>query len=309
MSQVPEQRIATVRAFNRFYTNKIGLLRAGHLDSDLSLTEVRVLYELAHRPGVLASDLVQELRLDAGYLSRILARFQKKGWLSRKRAQDDGRKALLELTARGRKAFAPLDARAHDEIGELLAPLPPERQATLQGCLERVQALLGDAPVSSSPTILREHRAGDIGWIIQKHGEVYAREYGWDAQFEALVAEICVQFLRKFDPSGERCWIAERDGAPVGSIMLVRHSRTVAKLRLLLVDPGQRGRGVGEKLVDECLRFARAVGYRKVTLWTQSILTGARRIYEAKGFKLVKTEPHEGFGASLVGETWDLALS
>lgn len=300
------QRIDTVRAFNRFYTQRIGMLRGGLLDSDHSLTEVRVLYEIAHRDNMLAIDLVRDLGLDAGYLSRILARFQKRGWVTRKRSGEDARKSFISLTPRGKKLFASLDARARDEIGQLLAPLPVEQQAKLQGHLENVQALLGNAQRQSAEITLREHRPGDIGWIIHKHGLLYAQEYGWNGEFEALVAEICAKFIRSFDPSGERCWIAERDGAPVGCIMLVRHSRTIAKLRLLLVDPSQRGRGVGEKLVNECLGFARASGYRKVVLWTQSILTAARRIYEAHGFKLVKSGPHESFGAQLIGETWEL---
>jgi DNA-binding MarR family transcriptional regulator/N-acetylglutamate synthase-like GNAT family acetyltransferase len=307
-SRVAAGRIDTVRAFNRFYTQKIGVLGGGLLDSDYSLTEVRVLYEIAHRENALAIDLVRDLGLDAGYLSRILGRFQKRGWLTRKRSHDDARKSLLQLTPRGRRMFASLETRARDEIGQLLAPLPSEEQAKLQGHLEHVQALLGSSRRKSEEIILREHRPGDMGWIVHKHGVLYAQEHGWNEQFEALVAEICAKFLRSFDPSGERCWVAERDGAPVGCVMLVRQSRTIAKLRLLLVDPAQRGRGVGEKLVDECLRFACEAGYRKVTLWTQSILAGARRIYEAKGFKLVTSEAHESFGAKLIGETWELTF-
>jgi DNA-binding MarR family transcriptional regulator/N-acetylglutamate synthase-like GNAT family acetyltransferase len=306
--RIAARRIDTVRAFNRFYTQRIGVLGDGLLDSDYSLTEVRVLYEIAHREDALAIDLVRDLGLDAGYLSRILARFQTRGWLTRQRSQDDARKSLLRLTARGRKEFASLDSRAREEIGRLLAPLPVEQQAKLQGHLEHVQALLSASQQPDAEITLREHRPGDMGWIIHKHGLLYAQEYGWNAEFEVLVAEICAKFLRSFDPGGERCWIAERDGAPVGCIMLVRRSRTVAKLRLLLVDPSQRGRGVGEKLVDECLRFAREAGYRKVVLWTQSILTGARRIYEAKGFQLVASQAHESFGAKLVAETWELAF-
>lgn len=304
-----ERRIGAIRAFNRFYTRKIGLLRAGHLGSDLSLTEVRVLYELAQREQLLAADLVRELELDAGYVSRIVARFQKKGWLTRRRSSEDARKAHLALTERGRKAFGALDVRQHDEIGALLAPLPAPQQVQLQHCLETAHSLLSGVQSRAGETTLREHRPGDIGWIVQKHGELYAREYGWNQEFEALVAEICTSFLRSFDPSGERCWIAERDGVAAGCIMLVRHSRTVAKLRLLLVDPQHRGQGVGELLVDECLRFARACGYRKIVLWTQSVLVGARRIYEAKGFRLVGTETHERFGPKLVGETWELPLA
>ncbi|HKE96679.1 MAG TPA: helix-turn-helix domain-containing GNAT family N-acetyltransferase [Povalibacter sp.] len=303
-----EQRIRSVREFNRFYTQRIGVLGAGHLDSEYTLTEVRVLYEIAHRERPLATDLVRDLALDAGYLSRILATFSRRGWLKRERSSNDGRKSFLHLTPKGKAAFQSLDGRARDEIGSLLAPLSSEKQVKLQGHLQNVQTLLGMAQDEKQELTLREHRAGDMGWIVHKHGALYAQEYGWNTDFEALVAEICAKFLRDYDPSGERCWIAERDGVPVGCIMLVRHSRTVAKLRLLLVDPSQRGMGVGGKLVEECLAFARAAGYRKVTLWTQSNLNAARRIYEAHGFKRVASEPHESFGAKLVAETWELSL-
>ena len=301
-------QISAVREFNRFYTQKIGVLGGGLLDSSYTLTEVRVLYEIAHRERPLASDLVRDLGLDAGYLSRILAKFARRGWLQRERSGEDARKAHLHLTAKGKSACQALDVRARDEIGELLAPLPREEQVKLQGHLQNVQALLGAAPARTDALQLREHRPGDIGWIVQKHGELYAQEYGWNTDFEALVAEICAKFLRQLDPAVERCWIAERNGVRVGCIMLVRHSRTVAKLRLLLVDPSQRGLGVGNTLVSECLAFARAAGYRKVTLWTQSMLAAARKLYEGHGFRKVAAEPHESFGAKLVAETWDLQL-
>jgi DNA-binding MarR family transcriptional regulator/N-acetylglutamate synthase-like GNAT family acetyltransferase len=303
-----DPHISAVREFNRFYTQKIGVLGGGLLDSDYTLTEVRVLYEIVHRQRPLASDLVRELALDAGYLSRILAKFARRGWLKRERSGDDARKAHLHLTAKGRAVFQSLDVRAREEIGGLLSPLPPEKQLQLQGHLQNVQALLGARPASNRELVLREHRPGDMGWIVQKHGALYAQEYGWNGEFEALVAEICAKFLRELDPSGERCWIAERAGLPVGCIMLVRQSRTVAKLRLLLVDPSQRGLGVGNALVEACLAFARDAGYRKVTLWTQSILTAARKLYEAHGFRKVAAHSHESFGAKLVAETWELAL-
>ena len=307
-SRVADRRISTVREFNRFYTQKIGVLRDGLLASDYTLTEVRVLYEIANRSRPLAIDLVRDLALDAGYLSRILTKFARRGWLKRERSDEDARKSFLHLTAKGRAAFKSLDGRARREIGDLLAPLSSEQQVKLQGHLQSAQALLDAQPASSSEITLREHRAGDMGWIIAKHGSLYTQEFGWTSEFEALVAEICAKFLREFDPTVERCWIAEHDGVPVGCIMLVRQSKTVAKLRLLLVDPSQRGMGVGNKLVDELLRFARAAGYRKVTLWTQSILGSARRLYEAHGFKRVASEPHQSFGMKLVGETWELAL-
>lgn len=307
-SRNADRRISTMREFNRFYTQRIGVLRDGFLGSDCTLTEGRVLYEIANREQPLASDLTRDLALDPGYLSRILTKFARRGWLRRERSTEDARKALLHLTTKGRAAFQSLDRRSQQEIGGLLSALPPDRQARLQGHLENVQALLGKPPTQSAELTLRSHRPGDIGWIVQQHGLLYAQEYGWNDEFEALVAEICAKFLRNFDAEGERCWIAERDGVAVGCIMLVRHSRTVAKLRLLLVDPSQRGLGVGARLVEECLAFARAAGYRKVTLWTQSILTAARRLYEANGFKLVASEPHESFGAKLVGETWELVF-
>jgi DNA-binding MarR family transcriptional regulator/N-acetylglutamate synthase-like GNAT family acetyltransferase len=307
-SRPADPHVSAVREFNRFYTQKIGVLRGGLLDSDYTLTEVRVLYEIARRQRPLASDLVRDLALDAGYLSRILAKFARRGWLKRERSGDDARKAHLHLTAKGRATFQSLDARARDEISAMLAPLPAEKQLQLQGHLQNVQSLLGAQPAPNHALTLREHRPGDMGWIVQKHGALYAQEYGWNGEFEALVAEICAKFLREVDPKGERCWIAEREGMPVGCIMLVRHSRTIAKLRLLLVDPSQRGMGVGNALVEACLAFAREAGYRKVTLWTQSILSAARKLYEAHGFRKVASQAHESFGARLVAETWDLDL-
>ena len=302
------RHVDAVRAFNRFYTRKIGVLGRGLLDSPYSLTEVRALYEIANRRDALASDLVRELGVDAGYLSRILAAFQQRGWLKRERSPSDARKSHLELTGKGRKVFSDLDRRARNQIGELLAPLPPEHQQRLQHHLQSAQALLGDAPRSDADVVLREQRPGDIGWITQRHGALYASEYGWNEEFEALVAEIGAKFLRNFDPARERCWIAERGGAPVGCVMLVRRSRTVAQLRLLLVEPSERGSGIGGRLVAQCVEFARQAGYRTVTLWTQSILSAARRLYEAAGFRLVESKPHTSFGAELVSETWKLSL-
>ncbi|WP_437722212.1 bifunctional helix-turn-helix transcriptional regulator/GNAT family N-acetyltransferase [Sorangium sp. So ce861] len=303
-----DERIDAMREFNRFYTQKIGVLGGGLLDSEYTLTEVRVLYEIAHREGPLASDLARDLGLDAGYLSRILAAFQRRGWIERERSEADARKSHLRLTAKGAKVFRSLDGRARDQIRALLGPLSSEQQRALQEHLRSVQALLGHARPTAAEVTLREHGPGDMGWIIQRHGALYARGYGWNQDFEALVAEICAGFLRNFDPSGERCWIAERNGVPVGCVMLVRHSRAVAKLRLLLVEPSERGSGIGRRLVAECVEFARHAGYHTVTLWTQSILTAARRMYESAGFRLVKSEPHTSFGAELVGETWELSL-
>jgi DNA-binding MarR family transcriptional regulator/GNAT superfamily N-acetyltransferase len=309
MTAVPETLVQDVRRFNRFYTQKIGVLGAGWLDSAWTLTEGRVLYEIAQArgDGLLASDLVKTLELDFGYLSRILARFQKRGWLKRERSAADARKSHLLLTAKGRKVFNELDRRAREEVTELLQPLALSQHQKLQVCLRDVEGLLnsGTKPTGSEVT-LRTHRPGDIGWIVQRHGALYAKEYGFNHAFEALVAEICAKFLREFDSSAERCWIAERDGMPIGTIMLVRGTTEVAKLRLLLVEDTARGLGVGKRLVEECVAFAREAGYRSITLWTQSILVAARRLYEAAGFKRVGSEPHDSFGVSLIGETWTL---
>jgi DNA-binding MarR family transcriptional regulator/N-acetylglutamate synthase-like GNAT family acetyltransferase len=266
-----------------------------------------VLYELAHRQGLTASTLGGELGLDPGYLSRILRGFRRRGLVARSRSTADGRSSLLSLTAAGRKAFAPLEARSRRELGEMLDALSDERQARFVAAIGAVESTLGGGAAKPA-YVLRQHQPGDIGWIIGRHGALYAREYGWDGSFEALVAEIAAQFIRDYDPKSERCWIAEKDGVTVGSVLLVRKSKTVAKLRLLLVEPEARGLGIGARLVEECIRFARAAGYRKITLWTNSILVAARHIYERAGFALVHAEPHRSFGHDLVGETWELAL-
>jgi DNA-binding MarR family transcriptional regulator/N-acetylglutamate synthase-like GNAT family acetyltransferase len=304
-----DHHVSTVREFNRFYTHRIGVLKQGLLDSDCTLTEARVLYEVANRQRTLAADLVRDLSLDAGYVSRILTKFSRRGWLKREQCDQDARRSYLHLTPKGRAVAQLLDRRSREQIGNLLEPLSQEKRAALQTHLQSVQSLLGHRPNEDGELAVREHRAGDIGWIIQRHGAIYAHEYGWNSEFEALVAEICAKFLRDFDSSGERCWIAERNGVPVGCIMLVRQSRTVAKLRLLLVEASERGQGVGQRLVSECLAFARAAGYHTVTLWTQSILTAARKLYESHGFNLVDSKPHESFGAKLTGETWELSFA
>lgn len=301
-------RIAAVRRFNRFYTQKIGVLEEGLLDSPFSLAQSRVLYELAHRRQATATELARDLGMDAGYLSRILSGFQKRGLLVRAPSDVDGRLQHLALTPKGQETFAPLDQRSHDQVGGLLHPLGEAEQQRLVEAMGSIEALLG-APAESRPTyLLRPHRPGDMGWVVQCHGALYAREYGWDEQFEALVAEIAAGFLRTFDPKRERCWIAEKDGENVGSVFLVRQSKTVAKLRLLIVDPRARGLGIGVRLVDECIHFARLTGYRKLKLWTNSILVAARGIYRRAGFKLVESAPHRSFGHDLVGETWELKL-
>ncbi|HEX7127706.1 MAG TPA: GNAT family N-acetyltransferase [Thermodesulfobacteriota bacterium] len=303
-----DRRIDAVRRFNRFYTQTIGALHEGHLRSPFSLTQARVLYELAHRHEPTAAALAADLGLDAGYLSRILRGFERKGLIVRRPSQTDGRQSLISLTARGREAFAPLDAGAREEVGALLRRLTEAEQGRVVEAMQTIEGLLGPEPASRAPYVLRPHRPGDMGWVVQRHGALYAQEYGWDETFEALVAEIVAKFVRHSDPKRERCWIAEKDGENVGSVFVVQQSKTVAKLRLLLVEPKARGLGLGSRLVDECVRFARQVGYRKLTLWTNDVLHAARRIYERAGFRLVHRERHHSFGHDLVGETWDLAL-
>ena len=302
--------IDEVRAFNRAYTRRIGVLGDHLLDSEFSLSEMRVLYELAHRDAPTATDLRRDLGIDAGYVSRILRRFERRRYLRRTRAAGDRRRSLLRLTPRGRAAFAPLEARARDQVGGLLAPLSDGAQRQLVGAMQTITRLLDQRPAAvRSPWVVRNHRAGDMGWVIQRHGEIYAREWGYSAAFEALVARICADFLDRFDAGAERCWIAERDGTPIGSAFVVRKTKTVAKLRLLIVDPAARGLGVGGRLVDECIRFARDAGYRTLTLWTHRQLTAARRIYRRAGFRCVAATPTRSFGKSLVDETWELSLA
>jgi DNA-binding MarR family transcriptional regulator/GNAT superfamily N-acetyltransferase len=306
--------VAAVRAFNRFYTRQIGLLQQGLLDSRFSLTEARVLYELAHRDRTTATEIGDALGLDAGYLSRILRRFDKDGLIAKSRDTEDGRRSHLALTAAGREAFAGLDAASRREIGAMLDRLDRGDQRRLVGCMNAIEGLLAAPRDGPTPYVLRLHQPGDMGWVIGRHGALYAEEYGWDETFEGFCAEIAAAFLRDFDPRRERCWIAEVDGEPVGSVFLVAQpegkgkSKTVAKLRLLIVDPKARGLGIGKRLVEECIRFARRVGYKKITLWTNDILHAARGIYEQAGFVLVDEAPHHSFGVDLVGQNWELAL-
>jgi len=303
-----ERAIAEVRAFNRFYTQKIGVLNESLLASPFTLTQVRVLWELAHHADLAAGALARTLGLDPGYLSRILADLEQRGLLARTTSSTDRRRRHLSLTKKGARAFAPLDARSHDEIAAMLAALTPGEVHRLLGALHTVQSLLGDRGKREAPYLLRPHRPGDIGWVVSRHGALYAQEYAWDQTFEALVAEIAAGFLRNFDPQRERCWIAERDGAPVGSVFCVAQSRRVAKLRLLLVEPAARRLGLGDALVGECIRFARATGYRTLTLWTNDVLVAARHIYERRGFRLVREEKHHSFGRDLIGQYWELPL-
>lgn len=307
-SEELRQRVDAVRSFNRFYTKRIGVLHEGLLGSPYSLTEVRVLYELANRSQPTAAALGRDLGLDPGYLSRILRSFARRGLVAKVRSAADGRQSLLSLTARGRKAFAPLNTRSHDEVAAMLARLSAAEQRRLIDAMRTIQTLLGGRAEPRVAYLLRSHRPGDMGWIIHRHGALYAEEYGWDETFEALVAEVAAAFVRRFNAKREHCWIAEREGEIVGSVFLVQKSPTVGQLRLMYVEPKARGLGIGSRLVEECLRFARQVGYRKVVLWTNSVLAAARHIYEKAGFRLIHSEPHRSFGHDLVGETWELTL-
>ena len=301
-------RVAAIRHFNRFYTRQIGVLREKPYQSAFSLTEVRVLYELAHRRKTTASELSNDLGLDAGYLSRMLAHFEERGWLAKKPCHGDRRQSLLSLTGKGQKVLAPLDARSREEIGKLLSGLSAGEQRQLVGAMHTIEKLLGAQSARERTYILRLHQPGDIGWVVHRHGALYAQEYRYDERFEALVAEIVAKFIQNFDPKRERCWIAEKDGEIVGSVFLVKHSKTVAKLRLLLVEPTARGLGIGKRLVEECVRFARQAGYKKITLWTQSSLHAARGVYQKAGFRRVEQKKHHSWGHDLVAETWDLIL-
>lgn len=301
-----DRQISAVRAFNRFYTGKLGVLDQHLLKSPFSLSEARVLYELANRDNPAAKQIGIELGLDPGYLSRILQKFDDDGLITRKPLASDRRQHRLSLTARGRQAFAKLDRSSHDEVADMLAGLPRGEEKRLIAAMATIERLLGASGVSPPPAILRGPRPGDMGWVVQSHGALYAGEYGFDASFEGLVAKITAEFLDSFDAARERCWIADIDGVPVGSVFLVRHSDDIAKLRLLLVDPAGRGQGLGRRLVGECIAFAKACGYRKITLWTQSMLIAARKIYQDAGFVLVASEPHRSFGQDLIGETWEL---
>jgi DNA-binding MarR family transcriptional regulator/N-acetylglutamate synthase-like GNAT family acetyltransferase len=303
-----DQRVQAIRQFNRFYTQQIGVLREGLLNSEFSLAEVRVLYELAQRENITATDLSRDLGLDAGYLSRILRDFKKRGLVDSSASPLDGRQFLLRLTKQGQKAFAPLNRRAEEEIAEMLDPLSEAEQRRLIEAMQSIEAVFNAPAENKTPYLLRPHQPGDMGWVVHRHGVLYAQEYGWDERFEALVAGITAKFIENFDAKRERCWIAEKDGEIVGSVFLVNHSKTVAKLRLLLVEPKARGFGIGARLISECERFARQAGYRKITLWTNSVLVAARHLYEKAGYRLVAKEPLHNFGHQLVSETWELKL-
>lgn len=302
------RQIELVRDFNRFYTRQIGLLREGLLKTPYSLTQARVLYELGTRSSLRSIDLIRDLALDAGYLSRLLKGFEKQGLLKRTASREDGRVSLLALTARGRAEFGRLNTRSQAEAAEMLDAMGATGRQRLVDSMTSIRQLLDAPSATGKDFTIRAHRPGDIGWVVARHGTFYSGEYGWDCTFEGFVAKIAGEFLLHFDPTRERCWIAEHGGEPVGCVFLVKQSKRVGKLRLLLVEPSARGTGVGSRLVDECITFARQCGYRKLTLWTNDILHAARRIYQRAGFQLVKEEKHRSFGHDLVGQFWELRL-
>ncbi len=303
-----EERVEKVRRFNRFFTRRIGVLRGGLLHTSYSLTEARVLLEIAHRDAPTASELSRELGLDPGYLSRTLASLQQRGLIEKLRSEADGRRRLLSLTPAGKDAFSLLDARSREEVAEMLGEISEGDQRRLLGAMQVIEGVLDKDFKFSGPFFLRTHEPGDMGWVVHRHGLLYAQEYGWDERFEALVAQIVTDFVNGYDPARERCWIAEMDGEAVGCVFCVRGSETVAKLRLLLVEPKARGLGLGTRLVEECIRFARRAGYRSLTLWTNSVLDAARHIYEEQGFELAEEQEHRSFGKDLVGQNWELKL-
>jgi DNA-binding MarR family transcriptional regulator/GNAT superfamily N-acetyltransferase len=312
MASENDSSVAAVRGFNRFYTRQIGVLRKSYLNSPFSLTEARVLFEVAHRENPSAAELAKSLDLDPGYLSRLLQRFEERGLVSRQPSLLDGRQHHLALTSRGRKAFAPLDRQSHEQASAMLERLSEPDRRRLIEAMHTIEGLLGGGGPAAKPGAasysIRTHRPGDIGWVIWRHGVLYSREYGWGAQFEALVAEILARFLRGFDARWERCWIAEKDGNRVASIFVVKETDEAAKLRMLLVEPEVRGMGIGSRLVNECIAFAREAGYRTLTLWTQANLDAAQHIYQKAGFQIVKEEMHERFGVPVLDRTWELAL-
>ncbi|UOE56007.1 MarR family transcriptional regulator [Cytobacillus oceanisediminis] len=305
-----KERINAVRHFNRFMTRQIGALREGLLHSPYSLTESRILFEIATNEDPAASSLAQELGLDAGYLSRILARFEEKGLIKKERSAKDARQRILKLTPEGEKAFSKLNERSYNEIAELLGKLSESEQQQLINAMKTVEGLISknESLKFSGPYFLRQHEPGDMGWVVHKHGLLYSQEYGWDERFEALVSQIAADFINNYNPKRERCWIAEMNGEIVGSIFVVEGSEDTAKLRLLIVDQKARGLGLGSQLVEECINFSKQAGYKKLVLWTNSVLKEARLIYQKKGFQLVKEEKHHSFGHDLVGETWELLL-
>jgi DNA-binding MarR family transcriptional regulator/GNAT superfamily N-acetyltransferase len=307
LARQDRQRVAAVRRFNRFYTQHLGVLRHDWLDSPFSLTEARVLYEIRQRNSPTATDIGRDLGLDAGYLSRILRRFQKAGLIRRQISADDARQSFLSITARGNRAFAPLEQRTERQVGAVLQKLRPPERDTLVSAMRTVETLIAAKPPVGAP-VLRAPKPGDLGWIVTRHAELYLQEWGWAEEFEGICAQIVADFAKNYDPACERCWIAEIDGRNVGSVFLVKDSEKVARLRLLLVEPSARGHGLGQRLTDEAVRFARECGYRRITLWTHSVLTAARRTYARAGFTLTSSEKKRSFGRQVVSEHWDMTL-
>ncbi len=303
-----QEQVAAVRSFSRFYTRKLGIIEPKLLDSPFTLQEARIIYEIAHRSGCTATDLTRDLGLDPGFLSRTLQALQRRQIVTRKPSKDDGRVNQLDLTTKGRAASRELERRSRDEVGSLLSSLDEHQRAAIVRAMMTIEQTLEPPQNKSTSFLLRSHRPGDIGWVISSQAKAYAEEFGWDISYEALVAEICAQFIRSYDASREHCWIAETGGEPLGSIFLVNGGNDIAKLRLLLVEKKARGLGVGRALVDQCVSAARENGYKTMTLWTQSVLVAARGIYQAAGFHRVKEEPHHSFGVDLVGETWEMEL-
>lgn len=302
-----DAQVGAIRAFNRFYTRKIGVVD-GMASSPFALAEARVLYELAHREQATATDIRKELGLDAGYMSRILREFERRKLIRREQSKTDERQKFLSLTAKGRRAFAPLDARSNRDVVAILEGLSPTKRKQLVDAVQAVRRLLGDKVQTSTSYLLRQHQPGDLGWIVHRQAILYAEEYGWDGTYEALAGEIVAQFIKNYDPNRERCWIAEKDGERVGGAFVAKVSDDIAQLRLLHVEAQARGLGIGKRLVEECVRFARQAGYQKMTLWTQSNLHAARHIYKQAGFQVVREQQHHSFGKDLTAETWELNL-
>ena len=299
--------VAAVRAFNRFYTNVIGVLREGLLSTRFSLTEARVIFELAQRDATELVELRRLLDIDAGYLTRILSRFKADGIVVRERSPADARRQVIRLTRKGRAAFKTLDRRSAQQVGALLRGLGEDERLRLIAAMSAIQSIL-EGSRSSQGHVLRAPRPGELGWVVQRHGALYAEEYGWEETFEGLVTRIIADYAEHRDREREAAWIAELDGEPVGCVLCTKKEETVAQLRLLLVEPRARGRGIGTDLVEECLEFARRAGYRRIMLWTNDVLLDARRIYERAGFQLTDEEPHRSFGHDLIGQNWELEL-
>lgn len=306
--QIDEARISDIRKFNRFYTRIIGVLREGLLHSPYSLTEARIIFEIAHKENLTATDLCRELGLDQGYLSRILTRLEKQDVLKKVKSEKDNRQRLLLLTPKGKNAFEQLDKRSSEEIADMLNGLKESDQLRLTNAMHTIEGILDKGFKYSEPFFLRPHQSGDMGWVTFRHGVLYSQEYEWTEEFEALVSQIVSDFIKNYNPKRERCWIAEMEGEPVGSVFLAQENDDTAKLRLLLVEPKARGLGLGSRLVEECIRFSRQCGYKRIVLWTNSVLLEARRIYERTGFKLIDQEEHHSFGHDLIGENWELEL-